>query len=245
MLHDTITVLAKELKEILYMRNSLKATFSAMLIPVVFIGIFFSVGHGAEWVSSPLSISLWFMIAFIMVSGIIADSFAGERERHTLETLLASRLSEPAILMGKIAAAVIYGLSLAAIGALVSLISVSLTSGEGQFLMFTPGILVTGIATGFLAASTAAAAGVLISLKASSARQAQQMLGFAMMFLFFSPMIIIYLVPDSIIAPLENSLNAMEPLTIGTIAGTVVIALDLVLFVIALFRFKRWKMIVE
>ena len=37
---------------------------------------------------------------------MIADGIPGERERHTLETLLASRLSDRSILLGKVMAAV-------------------------------------------------------------------------------------------------------------------------------------------
>ena len=53
----------------------------------------------------------------MMVSSLVADSFAGERERHTLETLLASRLPDRAILAGKllVPVAVAWGAALLAL----------------------------------------------------------------------------------------------------------------------------------
>ena len=36
---------------------------------------------------------MWMWFSLLLVINVVADSFAGERERHTLETLLASRLS--------------------------------------------------------------------------------------------------------------------------------------------------------
>ena len=59
--------------------------------------------------------------------GRVADSFAGERERHTLETLLASRLPDRAILFGKVLAAVGYGWVLVMLMLVLSLVTVNLT----------------------------------------------------------------------------------------------------------------------
>ena len=43
-----------------------------------------------------------------MIISFIGDAIAGERERHTLETLLASRMPDRAILLGKVIAIVLY-----------------------------------------------------------------------------------------------------------------------------------------
>ena len=68
---------------------------------------------------------------------MIADSFAGERERHTLETLLASRLSDRAILFGKIAACIAYGWLMAMLCVLVGTITENVSHWEGQVLCST------------------------------------------------------------------------------------------------------------
>jgi ABC-2 type transport system permease protein len=244
MLRDSYTVFWKELRDLLCMRQSVKATLLAMFLPAVFIGAFFPMSLGARWVETPSSIGMWFMLDWIMVSGMIADSFAGERERHTLETLLATRLSEASILMGKLSAAVLYGITLAACGVMVSLISVSVTSGQGRFLMFSPIILFSGILTGLVTAVTASAIGILISLKATSARQVQQMMGFAMMFLFFIPVTLAMALPRSAWQNL-NRFKDIEPVYLVILAVGLFVLLDVVLFIVAVKRFKRWKMIVE
>lgn len=48
-------------------------------------------------------------MAFLPTRLVAIDAFAGERERGTLESLLASPLSDRAIAVGKIAAAAVYG----------------------------------------------------------------------------------------------------------------------------------------
>ena len=68
----------------------------------------------------------WSWVPLMLVAGVVADSFAGERERHTLETLLASRLSDEAILVGKVTAAVGYGWGFTLVMAVVSLVSVNI-----------------------------------------------------------------------------------------------------------------------
>ena len=241
MLYDIGTVFLKELNEIMHLRDSLRATIFAMLVPVIFIGFFISVS-GIRWVQSYDSLILWFMLPFIMVIQIIADSFAGERERHTLETLLATRLGEPAILIGKIAAAIVYGFALACTGIVLSLLTVSLTSGQGHLLMFPLPILVSGILTGILSASTAAVIGTLISLRAASARQAQQMLGFAMLLLFFLPVLLAYVLPREIVRSVLSFMNSHELSVILITVFTGIAVLDLALFAVALARFKRHKM---
>jgi len=244
MLHDSYTVFWKEARDLLCMRQSVRATLLAMFLPAIFIGAFFPMSMGAQWVETPTSLGMWFMLDWIMVSGMIADSFAGERERHTLETLLATRLSEISILLGKISAAVLYGITLAACGVMVSLISVSITSGQGRLLMFPPSILFSGILTGLITAVTASAIGILLSLKATSARQVQQMMGFAMMFLFFIPVTLAMSLPRSIWQYFDR-FKDVGPIVLAMLFIGFFVALDAVLFVITVKRFKRWKMIVE
>ena len=72
---------------------------------IAVFGVFLPLQNGASWVTSPITMVYWAWMPLMLVTGVIADSFAGERERHTLETLLASRLPDRAILLGKVAAA--------------------------------------------------------------------------------------------------------------------------------------------
>src|SRR5262249_53452146 len=106
MIEDTGTVIWKELRELLRQRESLRGTALSFFIPVLFWGILLPAQSGLRWVESPATLAGWAMIALLLVTLVVAEAFAGERERHTLETLLATRLSDQAILFGKIAASV-------------------------------------------------------------------------------------------------------------------------------------------
>src|SRR5688572_30714367 len=76
-----------------------------MLLFLGAFGLLLPLMNGRAWIESPLLAVTWSWVPMFLVMTVIADAFAGERERHTLETLLATRLSEPAILFGKMGAA--------------------------------------------------------------------------------------------------------------------------------------------
>lgn len=116
----------------------------------------------------------------------IADAFAGERERHTLETLLAGPIDDRAILWGKMAA------QYAVVGAHVVLVSLAagLTSAA---LLGWPGLLVLPVGLvggGFAAALTSSfivGLGILLSLRAPTVKKAQERIGYVMMPIFLLP----------------------------------------------------------
>jgi hypothetical protein len=103
----------KEWREFRDQSLSLRRGGLSALILALILGVVAPVQLGPEWVHSKIIVGYWPFLAATMVSSLIADSVAGERERHTLETLLASRLPDAAILIGKIVAAVLYGLGFA------------------------------------------------------------------------------------------------------------------------------------
>ncbi len=245
MIIDIWTVMWKELMEIISMRGSKRGTILGILFPIIFIGIFFPLQSGLRWIDTPVSLSTWFMTSFIFVSSLIADSFAGERERHTLETLLSTRLSEKAILLGKTCAVITYALTIAFLTVFLSLVTISIAFGNGRFLMFPPDIAILGIITGLLTASIAANAGILISLRASTVRQAQQTLGIAMMIIFFSPMIFVLIVPKTYFKSINAYFAAHDPALF--VFGVIIffLTVDILLFIRALSRFKRSKMLLD
>ena len=106
MIADVLTVAWKEWRELLQLGGSHRGGRFSLVILVLVFGVFLPFQSGAEWVESPATVFYWGWVPLMLVSGAVADSFAGERERHTLETLLASRLPDRAILLGKMAAAV-------------------------------------------------------------------------------------------------------------------------------------------
>jgi ABC-2 type transport system permease protein len=117
----------------------------------------------------------------LLVSTLIADSFAGERERHTLETLLASRLPDDVILLGKILASVIYGWTVTLLILLVAAVTVNLAHWGGTIAFYEGLIGPAAVALSLLLSLTTAAAGALCSVRAATVRQAQATLTLAIM----------------------------------------------------------------
>ena len=110
MLLDMWTIIRKDIKEVFSARGTgRRGGWMSILIFVGLLGILMPLQTGQQWLTNPVLPILWSWIPVFLVVSVVTDSFAGERERNTLETLLASRLSDRAILFGKIGAAVLYG----------------------------------------------------------------------------------------------------------------------------------------
>ena len=189
-MRDTWTVVWKEWQEFRDQLLSLRRGGLSALILALILGIVAPVQLGAEWVQSKLIIGYWPFLAATMVSSLIADSVAGERERHTLETLLASRLSDSAILIGKIIAAVIYGVGFAVVNLVIGLVAVNVAHRDGGLLLFDPQRLFVTIVLTVLASLLMAGIGVFISLRASTVKQAQQAFGIAIIVVTMGPLLL-------------------------------------------------------
>ena len=112
MISDILTVLWKEVREFSQQRGSSRGTALMLGIPILILGIVMPLQFGKAWIESPISLIAWSWIPLFLAINVIADSIAGERERHTLETLLSSRLSDTSILFGKFFASMFYALFL-------------------------------------------------------------------------------------------------------------------------------------
>jgi ABC-2 type transport system permease protein len=188
---------------------------------------------------------VWVWLPVFLVATMICESFAGERERKTLETLLASRLDDRTILFGKLAAAVGYGWGLAMSSLVLGLITVNVTHGHGPLILL-PAATVLLVATFSLLASTlAASAGVLISLRASTVRQAQQTLSLSLLGLMFGGLFGIQALPTTWKMWLARTLSGATLLTTELLGGALLLALDLLVISIAAARFQRARLILD
>jgi len=199
---------------------------------------------GREWVTSPISIVVWGWMPFQWVSGIVADSFAGERERHTLEALLATRLSDRAILFGKLLASLLYGFVLTMLILLVSLITVNLVYGRGELILFPLSMALGAMIFSILISGLAAGLGVLVSLRAGSVRQAQQMMSLGLLVLFV-PFLAFQFLPPSMATAIHDFFVQMNIAQIVLGVVIVLIVIDLALIGIDIQLFKRSKLILD
>jgi ABC-2 type transport system permease protein len=151
------------------------------LRPIIFIailGILWPLINGLSWLklsAEMVLLSIYFPFFFIL--NYIGDAIAGERERHTLETLLASRISDQAILWGKVIATVGYIWGIALVSSFLGVIVVNLSKGLSPWMFYSPvsqwlEVLILIL----LACLLSASGGVLVSLHSATVRQAQQTL---------------------------------------------------------------------
>jgi ABC-2 type transport system permease protein len=244
MVADIFTMVWKEFRELLIQKPNLRGGWFGMLVFVGVFGVMLPIQTGRAWVESPVGLLYWIWVPFMLVSTVIADSFAGERERHTLETLLASRLSDRSILLGKITAAICYGWGFTLASLLLGLISVNIVHGQGEFLLYPPVIGFSILSSSFLMAAFASTLGVLVSLRAATVRSAQQTLGSAA-FLPLLLIIVIPMLPESMTGRLLAWFMGRD---IGSIMLPVValfLALDLFLLWAAFKRFRRAVLILD
>jgi ABC-2 type transport system permease protein len=243
MIADVVTVMWKEWKEIL-LQGGRRGTWNLLLFVGIF-GLFMPWQFGRTWVTSPISLVYWAWVPLFLVTVVIADSFAGERERHTLETLLASRLPDRAILLGKVGTAVVYGWGLAMVSMLVGLVTVNVLHGHGELLLYSPGVGVSIVILSLLAAGLAAGAGVLISLRASTVRQAQQTLSFVIMAVLFVPIYGVQALPLEIRKRIvEAFAQAGATQTILSVM-LILTLMDIGVLAAAMARFQRARLILD
>jgi ABC-2 type transport system permease protein len=245
MIADVLTVAWKEVKELFALGGSVKGGRLSIIIMIGVFGVFLPLQHGAEWVTSPLTMMYWAWVPLMLVTGLIADSFAGERERHTLETLLASRLPDRAILFGKVAAAIAYGWGYMLAMFLCGLITINVANRGGGLLLYSRGITVVALLGGLLTAGLAASAGVLVSLRASTVRQAAQTLSVGIMLLIFVPVFGLTALPASW---KQSVLAWAMRLSVREWAAVVCAFLalaDAVLLAITMARFRRARLILD
>jgi len=242
---DVLTVAWKEWCELLQMGGSARGGRFSLVILLAVFGVFLPFQSGAEWVQSPATVFYWGWVPLMLVGSAVADSFAGERERHTLETLLASRLPDSAILLGKMAAAISYGWGLVLLMLVLSLVTVNLTAGSGEFLMFPWRFAVGAPLLALLGAGLAATAGVLVSLRAPTVRQAAQTLNVGVLLLIFIPVLGMQALPDA----WKTQVSAWV-LSVGIdgmlwVAAGLLGLLDLALLAAAFARFRRARLVLD
>ncbi len=244
MISDVWTVMWKEIKETLAQRGNMRSGRMNLLLIVLVIGIVLPISSGPNWVKSPLFLFYWSWLSFFMVSTVVADSFAGERERHTLETLLVSRLSDQAILFGKITAAVAYGWGMMMISVVVGLVTVNIAHRGGGFLFYSPAIALGTFGLSLLLSVLAAGLGVLISLRAATVRQAQQTLSLSI-FVFILLPLIFQILPLNTKEQIIQALGKVNINVLIPIILLVFLFLDGILILADMARFKRARLILD
>jgi ABC-2 type transport system permease protein len=236
---DAAAVAWKEWRELAGQRG-LSGKQGIVLFAVTF-GILLPLMNGRAWIASPMTALAWSWVPMFLVMTVIADAFAGERERHTLETLLASRLSNGAILFGKMGAAIGYAGILTFVCLILSLLTVNLAHRQSGLVLYAPPVILAMCVLGLLGAVFVAAVGVLISLRAATVRQAQQTLGGAIMALLVVPIGAVRMLPAAWTDRMQLDTGSAAQLAMLGLAAFA--ALDAGVVGLAMTRFRRARLI--
>ena len=210
------------------------------LLNISIVGIILPLSFRQDWInleSAPVLIVLFTPFMFVIL--IISDAIAGERERHTLETLLASRISDRAILLSKVLVTVGYNWMMTLFCLLLGDVVVNLSQRLGQFEFYKPiSLFAVVLILCFLTTLLAASGGVLISLKSATVRQASQTMLLGLIILGLAISMVIKLLPPGLTASLTTSQTIL-------IIVLVLVVLDTILLAASLVSFKRSRLILS
>jgi len=241
-LTDIRTVFRKEFKELI-VATSDRAGIIRLLIWVVFFGGLFPAQSGRAWLYTLLPVLFWSWMSLFYVSSLAVSAFAGERERHTLETLLATRLPDGAILLGKVLALIAYGWGLVMITYVTAVIAINLVIGQGRFLFYSPAVALGGPLMSLLAALLITGVAVLVSMRAGTQRQAQMAL-YVVSLVLFLPLLLSQSIPalQAWANDLVLNANTGSFVLVGSLVLLLAAAIALGL---ARVRFKRSELILD
>ena len=230
-MNDLWTMMWKESKDLLF-QGGWRASIRPLLL-IGILGIYLPLQFGLQWLAlSPIEMYVILWIPFSVIISFIGDAIAGERERHTLETLLASRISDRAILLGKVIATVGYAWGMALGGLLLGLVLVNLFKGNGGGWMFYHplDVLLEALALSLLTCILGASAGVLISLRSATVRQAQQILSIGTLVLIFGGIFALQALPPNFVSSLSYSQFLLLAIAVIAVLNAILLGLSLMIF---------------
>jgi len=240
MKNDILTVLWKERKALFKVQGGRSRILLVMLTPILLAVIMPLTFDGPEeWTDTVFSMLIAVIVPMMLVGVTIPGSFAGERERNTLETLLASRLPDRAILIGKWSVSVVFAWLVTLAALLLGLVTVNIKFWGGGLVFYSPTVAIGDLLISLLMATTVAGAGVLISLRANTVQQASQTL----MMIFLLPLILFQVVAVFALRPMIEYLENMNGEQLLIIVLLVLVVIDVIVNALAANRFQRAKLI--
>jgi ABC-2 type transport system permease protein len=232
---DLRTMLWKEARDLLWSGG--RSDWIRPLFTIGVLGILLPRSMHESWLElPPNAVLIVLYIPFMLIISFIGDAIAGERERHTLETLLASRISDRAILLSKVLVTVALSWGMAVFSLLLGALVVNLSQAPGPWAFYPRDPFAVLLALSLLADLLAASGGVLISLKSATVRQAAQNMLLALILLGLAVYGLTRLLPADLVAALTTS----------QMVGIVLLALallDALLLAAALLSFRRSRLI--
>lgn len=238
-MQDIGSVMWKERRLLFRHRGSRKKALLPLATPIG-LTAYMTSQEGTGWFGGPFPILTTVISAAILTALIIPDSIAGERERRTLSTLLASRLPDKAILFGKLAVGIGVAWAAAILVLIFGFILVNVVHWSDAPMWYDPKILYSAIAFSFLISALIAILGVFFSMRAATVQDAAGMI----MMLFMTPPLILGVLVTSLLArnrdpgetPIKDFIESL-----GSPVGLIAITAGLILLNLALLRWAISK----
>jgi ABC-2 type transport system permease protein len=244
MFDDIYSVIWKERKGLLRYSSSRWKAMVILLTPMALFGILIPIQFRDTWLTSGWSVAVAVATPLILIASTVSESFAGERERHTLETLLASRLPDQAILIGKLLVSIFFGWGMTLFLLLVSLMVVNILVWDGGLQFYSLEILGIDLTASLLTSGMVASLGLLVSLRSATVQNASQ----TIMLLLFLPFLLLqaiaFLLPTFLKAETINALrDRLDFTAIMLVFMGILLVANIGLFWAAIARFQRSKLV--
>jgi ABC-2 type transport system permease protein len=174
MLTDIRTVVWKEWIEWKRQYGNRKTAWTISIGMLILFGLILPMEFGKGWFDQEQALYAWVTLPLLLLLRSMGDTFAGERERHTLETVLSTRLPDAALYLGKMIIPAAYTWLFTQFVMLVALIPLYfLFPGNGPH-GYSFAMLAAGWELSLLSSLYAAVAGVFLSLRAATVDAANQ-----------------------------------------------------------------------
>lgn len=187
MLTRAAAVWRKESLEALRENGSSRGSIIRLTILVILGGV---IGWQAGEVlgSSAILPFVGLLVGFTVTIPVVADSFAGERERHTLEAMFATPLTGFDIVVGKFLASMTAACICIPVLLVIVVCAGAMKTGGQLFSEHAlPGLVAGSAVLSLGTAALLGAVGMQVSLRASSTRNALQGITLAVFCLFVIP----------------------------------------------------------
>ncbi len=245
-LQDIRTVMWKEMRELAdSMTGGSRTQLIALGIFAVVFGLMPALRAGPAWLTEPAAILSYAFIGALFLMGPVADVFAGERERHTLETLLSTRLDDSSILLGKLLGILVPVWLATAIVYAAAIVATNVKAGAGHLLLPPAWAAAATLGAIVLLPGLMASIGVFISMRADTVRKASQMLGLVVMAVGFLPAIAVRMLPREWVARAGEFLEAHSPLALGLGAAGALLVVEVGVVLLAISRFRRGRLALD
>ena len=227
-----------------------RAGTAGIVLVTLFVAVVIPFSAGATKFGGTGVMGIGLIVAAMWVLTSVPESFAGERDHRTLETLLATRLPAEAILAGKLLAAVVVGTALGAVAILLSVIASNagtLVHGARGDALSVPWLSMgLGVVLAVLVAFALSNVGILVALRASSAMVAMRVLGLGLAGIAIGISVGISALPRGAagdLADVASDIGSLSPWVLALGGAVAFVVLNVALFAVTRARFTRPKLV--